>query len=68
MPLQIGQPAPDFALYDSAKNKVSLSEQTDTVLLLFFPLAFTSVCTAELCSISDNINIYNRVKAKVMAI
>jgi peroxiredoxin len=68
MPLQIGQPAPDFALYDSAKNKVSLSEQTDTVLLLFFPLAFTSVCTAELCSIRDNINIYNRVKAKVMAI
>ena len=38
------------------------------VLLLFFPLAFTSTCTAELCSIRDNISFYNNVNAKVFGI
>jgi len=38
------------------------------VLLLFFPLAFTSTCTAELCSIRDNISFYNDVNAKVFGI
>jgi peroxiredoxin len=38
------------------------------VLLLFFPLAFTSTCTAELCSIRDNISFYNKVNATVFGI
>ena len=69
MPLQIGQSAPDFTLYDSDKNKVSLQEQIGSnVLLLFFPFAFSSTCTAELCSIRDNICRYNAVQAKVFCI
>lgn len=69
MKIQIGQTAPDFALYDSAKNKVALSEQRgQNVLLLFFPLAFTSTCTAELCSVRDNISFYNNANAKVFGI
>jgi len=69
MKLQPGQPAPDFTLFDTEKNKVTLSEQKGSkVLLLFFPLAFTSVCTAELCSIRDNITLYNNVNAKVYGI
>ena len=65
----MGQTAPDFTLYDSAKNKVTLSDQRgQNVLLLFFPLAFTSTCTAELCSIRDNISFYNNVNAKVFGI
>ena len=68
-PLQIGQSAPDFTLYDSDKNKVSLQEQIGSnVLLLFFPFAFSSTCTAELCSIRDNICRYNAVQAKVFGI
>lgn len=64
-----GQPAPDFSLYDSQKNKVTLSDQKgQNVLLLFFPLAFTSTCTAELCSVRDNIAFYNNVNAKVFGI
>ena len=52
MAIEIGQPAPDFILHDSDRNKVTLSEQKGkTVLLLFFPLAFTGVCTKELCAI-----------------
>jgi len=69
MNIAIGQPAPDFTLYDSTKNKISLSDMKgQNVLLLFFPLAFTSTCTAELCSIRDNISFYNNASAKVFGI
>jgi peroxiredoxin len=69
MKIEIGQQAPDFSLYDSAKNKVVLSDQKGkNVLLLFFPLAFTSICTAELCSIRDNIALYNNSNAVVFGI
>jgi peroxiredoxin len=69
MKIEIGQPAPDFTLYDSQKNKVSLSNlRGQSVLLLFFPLAFTGTCTTELCSIRDSISFYNNVNAKVFGI
>ena len=69
MKIEIGQTAPDFTLYDSEKNKVTLSHlKGHNVLLLFFPLAFTSTCTAELCAIRDNISFYNTVNAKVFGI
>ena len=69
MSISIGQPAPDFTLYDSDKKQVTLSElKGQPVLLLFFPLAFTSVCTAELCSVRDNIAWYSKVQAKVFGI
>ena len=69
MKIEIGQAAPDFTLYDSTKNKVTLSDlRGQNVLLLFFPLAFTSTCTAELCSVRDNISFYNNVNAKVFGI
>ena len=69
MNIEIGQPAPDFTLYDSTKNKITLSDiKGQNVLLLFFPLAFTSTCTAELCSIRDNISFYNNINAKVFGI
>jgi peroxiredoxin len=48
MKLEPGQKAPSFSLYDSDKNKINLSDlEGRNVLLLFFPLAFTSVCTAD---------------------
>lgn len=69
MKIDIGQPAPDFTLFDSTKNKITLSDlRGQHVLLLFFPLAFTSTCTAELCSVRDNISFYNNVNAKVFGI
>jgi peroxiredoxin len=69
MNIEIGKPAPDFTLYDSAKNKITLSDMKgQNVLLLFFPLAFTSTCKAELCSIRDNISFYNKVNATVFGI
>ena len=69
MLLQIGQIAPDFTLFDSDKKKVSLTEHRgENVLLLFFPFAFSSICTAELCTVRDNISKYDSVQAKVFGI
>lgn len=69
MAITIGQVAPDFTLFDSEKNPVTLSGlKGKNVLLLFFPQAFTSVCTKELCGIRDNISRYQSVNASVFGI
>ena len=69
MKIEIGQQAPDFALFDTEKNKVSLSDfKGKNVLLLFFPQAFTGVCTKELCSVRDQISLYNNSNAQVLGI
>ena len=69
MKIEVGQEAPDFSLYDCDKNKVALSQlKGQNVVLLFFPFAFTGTCTKELCSVRDNISLYNSVNAKVFGI
>jgi peroxiredoxin len=69
MSLAVGQTAPDFILHDTEKKEVSLSSlQGKNVLLLFFPMAFTGTCTKELCSVRDNIALYNNVNATVLGI
>ena len=69
MAIQIGQPAPDFTLMDDSKTKVTLSDHRGkNVLLLFYPLAFTSVCTRELCHMRDNLTEYNNMNAEVFGI
>jgi peroxiredoxin len=69
MALQTGQPAPEFILRDSDKQEVKLSDyKGKNVVLLFFPLAFTHVCTAELCAMRDNLTVYNNLNAAVLAV
>lgn len=69
MNIELGQIAPDFTLYDNEKKQVTLSSlKENNILLLFFPQAFTSVCTKELCAIRDNISQYNNADAKVFGI
>lgn len=69
MNIQVGQAAPSFALYNTDKEKVTLEDlKGRNVLLLFFPLAFTSVCTAELCAVRDGISFYNNSNAEVFGI
>lgn len=69
MAIQVGQHAPDFTLFDTDKKEVTLSTlHNKNVVLVFFPLAFTSVCTAELCSLRDNINSYVALNATVFGI
>lgn len=67
--IRIGQPAPNFSLYNSDKQKVSLGDFAGkNVVLLFFPQAFTGTCTKELCSTRDNIALYNQANAEVLGI
>jgi peroxiredoxin len=67
--IHVGQPAPNFTLFNSDKQKVSLSDFAgQNVLLLFFPQAFTGTCTKELCSTRDNIALYNQANAQVLGI
>ena len=70
MAIQVGQTAPNFSLYNSAKEKVSLSDFAgkSNVLLLFFPQAFTGVCTKELCAVRDDIARYNQSNAQVFGV
>lgn len=65
----LGATAPDFTLYNTEKQPVSLSAYKGRkVVLLFFPLAFTSTCTAELCSVRDDIAHFNQAGADVLGI
>ena len=73
MPLSTGSKAPDFTLKSKTADglkDVSLSAnlgQKNTVLL-FFPLAFTGVCTQEMCDISGGLSAYADLGADVIAI
>lgn len=67
--MQLNHAAPDFSLFNTEKKKITLSElKGKNVVLLFFPLAFTSTCTAELCSMRDNLTKYNNLNAEVFGI
>lgn len=69
MAIETGKPAPDFTLFDTDKNKVTLSGlQGKNVLILFFPQAFTSTCTRELCAVRDDISRYSNASAQVIGI
>jgi peroxiredoxin len=73
MPLSTGAKAPDFTLPTKTAGglkPVTLSDnfgKTNT-LLLFFPMAFTSVCTSEMCDISNGLNGYTDLNAQVYGI
>ena len=69
MSLTIGQPAPQFTLPATDRRMVSLSEyKGKKVVLHFFPLAFTSVCTTQLCTMRDNFGYYEGLNAVVLGI
>ena len=69
MAIQQGQMAPDFSLFNTEKNKVSLADyKGKNLVILFFPLAFTGVCTTELCTVRDNLNVYTSLNADVVGI
>lgn len=70
MSIRINDKAPDFKLQNTNREFVSLSDFKGerNVLLLFYPLAFSGVCTAELCSTRDNLKIYESFNAEVLGI
>lgn len=69
MALKVGDKAPNFTLLASDKSEVSLSDFKGTkVVLLFFPMAFSGVCTTELCALRDDIGTYEAMDAQVLAV
>lgn len=66
----LNKEAPDFELQNTKGEKVKLSDykESKNVVVLFFPLAFTSTCTEELCHTRDNLKIYNSFEAEVLGI
>jgi peroxiredoxin len=69
MPLKIGDTAPAFTLRNTEKELVSLKDfKGKNVVLLFFPMAFTGVCTKELCDMRDSIGDYEKLDAQIIAI
>lgn len=66
----VGEPAPDFSLRSTSGETVSLSSFRGKkhVLLAFFPLAFSSVCTAELCEMRDDFDQYASADVEVLPI
>ena len=71
MAIEIGQKAPDFTLKGTQGSEpVTLASYRgqSNVVLLFFPLAFTPVCTTELCSMTDDYARYRDLGAEVLGI
>ncbi len=65
-----GDKAPGFILKNTDGKDTSLSDliEEKTLVLFFFPLAFSDVCTKELCTVRDNMKMYNSLNANVTGI
>ena len=69
MSLSVGDVAPEFSLPDQDKQVVSLAELRGTpVLVVFYPFAFSGICTGELCQLRDELANYTEAGVRVVAI
>ncbi|CAL9583124.1 MULTISPECIES: peroxiredoxin [Streptomyces] len=70
MAIQVGDKAPDFELKDNHGRSVKLSDfrGEKNVVLLFYPFAFTGVCTGELCELRDNLPKFTDRDTQLLAV
>jgi peroxiredoxin len=73
MPIAVGSKAPDFTLKSKAADGLKDVKLSDNfgkkqTVLLFFPLAFTGVCTQEMCDMTGGLSEYEKLGADVIAI
>jgi len=70
MPLQKGDRAFEFTLKNTDGNDISLSDyhNKNDVVLLFFPLAFSRVCTDEMCQVRDNMKLYESLHSQIISV
>ena len=67
--LNVNDVAPDFTLKNTSKEDVSLSQFSEkTVVLAFYPGAYTGVCDTEMCTLQDNLKAFNELEATVLGI
>jgi peroxiredoxin len=67
---EVGSTAPDFTLQDQNKQEVTLSSFRGDrgVLLVFYPFAFSGICTGELCAVRDDLGSFQNDDVQVLAV
>jgi peroxiredoxin (alkyl hydroperoxide reductase subunit C) len=70
MAVEVGSEAPDFTLNDYNREKVSLAsfQGVKNVLLVFYPFAFSGICTGELCQVRDDLGDYQNDRVQVIGV
>lgn len=69
MTIEIGQQAPDFTLKNQHGEDVSLADLRGTpVALVFYPFAFSGICTGELCELRDNLAVFSDAGVELLAV
>ncbi len=70
MPVEVGQQAPDFTLRDQNREEVTLSSfrGQKSVLLVFYPFAFSGICTSELCQVRDELPRFEDGQVQVIGV
>jgi peroxiredoxin len=70
MAVEVGSEAPDFTLNDYNREKVSLASfrGKKNVLVVFYPFAFSGVCTGELCQVRDELADYQNDRVQVLGV
>jgi peroxiredoxin len=66
--IEVGKNAPNFTLTDVNLKKISLMDFEKKIVLAFYPGAFTSVCTKEICAFRDSLAKLNELRAQVIGI
>ena len=69
-PPAVGEQAPDFTLRDQNNEEVTLSSfrGRQAVLIIFYPLAFTGICTGELCAVRDDLSTFQNDAVQVITV
>jgi mycoredoxin-dependent peroxiredoxin len=70
MTVEVGSPAPDFTLKNQDGQEVSLGDfrGDKAVLLVFFPFAFSGICTGELCSVRDDLSSFQNDEVQILGV
>jgi len=70
MAVVVGSIAPDFTLPDADRSPVTLSDfrGKKAVLVVFYPFAFSGVCTTELCAVRDDLSSFQNDRVQVLAV
>ena len=68
--IEVGSEAPDFTLRDQNNEEFTLSSfrGKQAVLIIFYPLAFTGICTGELCQVRDELKDYQNDKVQIVGV
>lgn len=68
--VEVGDEAPDFTLRDQNNEEFTLAEhrRRQAVLIVFYPLAFSGICTGELCAVRDDLGTYQNADVQVVSV